>query len=383
MKLHRVFLFLAAALLAGAAGAWVTVRCLDPKMASPYDTAPATAPSEEASGEFEFGQRVDLSLAAEKTLPAVVSVKAMGSAALGNTSGSGVIIDADGFIATNRHVIEGSKRVFITLHDRREFWADLIGVDEATDLALLKIDGKGELPFATFGNSDSLRTGQWLLAMGNPFGLRSTVTAGILSARGRSIDVLAGAERIESFLQTDAAVNPGSSGGGLVNSKGELIGINTAILSESGRHEGFNFAIPGNLAKRVLEDLRQYGEVRRATLGVYLQTVNAAQAKKSGLELARGVIVTKPTRNGAALRAGIETGDVILAINGIEVNSAQEMQEVLSRYRPGERVRVSYIRRKRAREITVTLRGNTSIQPRQVNDRDFLAPSRGSRITVQ
>ncbi|OAV45397.1 hypothetical protein A3850_013240 [Lewinella sp. 4G2] len=259
-------------------------------------------------------------------------------------------------------MIDGSERIRVTLYDRRELWAEVIGSDLDTDLALLKVEADELLASAVFGDSDSLQIGDWLLAIGNPFGLRSTVTAGILSARGRSIDALRGEARIESFLQTDAAVNPGSSGGALVNDRGELIGINTAILSESGRHEGFNFAIPGNLAKRVLSDLKNYGEVRRATLGVYVQTVNDAQARTAGMQRAKGVILKRLIAGEAAMRSGLEVGDILLSIDGISVQSAQQMQEVLSRYEPGASVRLAYWRAKRNRSVRVTLGGNEPAQ---------------------
>jgi S1-C subfamily serine protease len=195
-----------------------------------------------------------------------------------------------------------------------------------------------------------------VLAVGNPFSLNSTVTAGIVSAKGRSIDVLESKDRIESFIQTDAAVNPGNSGGALVNTNGELIGINTAILTNSGRHEGFAFAIPGNLASRVLADLEHYGEVKRAHLGVYIQAVNDAQAKSLGLASASGVLITNLTPNGAALRAGLEVGDVMTALNGVAISSAPKMQEQLSRYRPGRKIRINYIRNGRKRSTTAQLR---------------------------
>ncbi|MTB51068.1 S1C family serine protease [Lewinella sp. W8] len=300
--------------------------------------------------------------AAEKVTPGVVFVRSfrermsrMEPNLESSTTGSGVIISPDGLIATNNHVIEGAERIRIVLGDKREFDASVMGVDESTDLALLSINGK-DLPNLEFGNSDSLQIGEWVLAVGNPFNLNSTVTAGIVSAKGRSIDVLEPEDRIESFIQTDAAVNPGNSGGALVNTNGELIGINTAIITNSGRHEGYAFAIPGNLALRVLNDLRDFGEVKRAVLGVYIQGVNDAQAKRLGLGTAKGVLITNLTPDGAALRAGLEIGDVMTALNGVDINSAPEMQEQLSRYRPGERLRITYLRNGRERKATALLR---------------------------
>jgi Do/DeqQ family serine protease len=312
---------------------------------------------------FTSSSPTDFIAAAEGVTPAVVSIRCFGQRtsrlepnARITTTGSGVIIDAKGLIATNNHVIEGAERIRVLLEDKREFDAEVIGVDESTDLALLRIRPNGKLPILTFGNSDSLRVGEWVLAVGNPFSLNSTVTAGIVSAKGRSIDVLEAADRIESFIQSDAAVNPGNSGGALVNTNGELVGINTAILTNSGRHEGFAFAIPGNLASRVLNDLQQFGEVKRARLGVYIQAVNDAQAKRLGLKTATGVLITNLTPNGAALRAGLEVGDVMTALNDVAISSAPEMQEQLSRYRPGQKIRVSYIRNGRKRSATALLR---------------------------
>ncbi|NJB85587.1 Do/DeqQ family serine protease [Lewinella marina] len=313
--------------------------------------------------------------AAERVTPAVVSVRSymregLLSGAGGNsvTTGSAVIISPDGLVATNNHVIEGARRIRITLQDRREFNARVVGVDESTDLALLKINAT-DLPTAHFGNSDSLRVGEWVLAVGNPYSLNSTVTTGIVSAKGRSIDVLRPDDRIESFIQTDAAVNPGNSGGALVNTAGELIGINTAIITNSGRHEGYAFAIPGNLARRVLNDLRDYGEVQRAVLGVWIQGINDAQAKQLRLPAASGALITDLTPNGPAARAGLQMGDVMTAINGVAINSSPEMQEQLSRYRPGQRVQVTFIRDGESRSKTVLLTDKTNRPGTLVSER--------------
>jgi Do/DeqQ family serine protease len=323
---------------------------------------------------FTSSSPTDFIAAAESVTPTVVFIRCFGQRtsrmepnAESSTTGSGVIIDKSGLIATNNHVIKGATRIRVLLEDKREFDAEVIGVDESTDLALLRIRPGGELPSLVFGNSDSLRVGEWVLAVGNPFSLNSTVTAGIVSAKGRSIDVLEATDRIESFIQTDAAVNPGNSGGALVNTNGELIGINTAIMTNSGRHEGFAFAIPGNLASRVINDLRQFGEVKRARLGVYIQAVNDAQAKSLGLDAATGVLITNLTPNGAALRAGLEVGDVMTALNDVAISSAPEMQEQLSRYRPGQKIRVSYVRNGRNRSATVLLRDKTNHPKALVN----------------
>lgn len=303
------------------------------------------------------------SVAADLTTPSVVYIRSYYQASsrwepnapLSSSSGSGIIISPDGLIATNNHVITGAQRIKVMLPDQQEYEAEVLGVDPATDLALLKIAARG-LPFLAFGNSDSLRVGEWVLAIGNPFNLESTVTAGIVSAKGRSIDVLEGDDRIESFIQTDAAVNPGNSGGALVNERGELVGINTAIITNSGRHEGFAFAIPGNLARRILEDLRDFGEVERAVIGVYVQKMNAAQARQLGISETQGALVTKIRSGGAAEEAGLEVGDVILTVNKATVTSPSEMQEVISKYRPGDRITVSYIRKKKEEKLLITLR---------------------------
>lgn len=302
-------------------------------------------------------------LAAARTTPSVVYIRTFygkssrwePNAAATNGSGSGVIIDPNGLIATNHHVIEGADRIKVILADQQEYSADVIGVDPTTDLALLRVDAT-DLPSLPFGNSDSLKVGEWVLAVGNPFNLASTVTAGIVSAKGRSIDVLDGEDRIESFIQTDAAVNPGNSGGALINERGELVGINTAIMTNSGRHEGFAFAIPGNLARRILKDLRDYGEVERALIGVYVQRINAAQAERLGLENVKGALVTRLRPEGAAADAGLEVGDVILNINDFSVTSPAEVQEQISKYRPGDRVTVTFIRSEKEAEVTIILR---------------------------
>jgi S1-C subfamily serine protease len=264
--------------------------------------------------------------------------------------------------------VEEVKALTVTLADKREYRATLVGSDPATDLALLHIKAD-ELPAATFGNSDSLRIGEWVIAIGNPLRLNSTVTAGIVSAKGRSIDVLEYEDRIESFIQSDVAVNPGSSGGALVNTSGELIGINTAILTNSGRHEGYTFAVPANLARRVLDDLRDFGRVKRAVLGAYVQEVNAAQARRFRLPAARGAIITELVPSGSAWLGGLEIGDVLQEINGVAINSRSEMQEQLSRYRPGQRVRVTYVRHGRTRRLTLLLRGNEERSQRLVSVR--------------
>jgi len=306
--------------------------------------------------------------AAEAVRPAVVNIRTIqggkgfdlwGANSMGTSSGSGVIISADGFIITNNHVIENSENIEVTLNDRREFSAKLIGSDPSTDLALLKIKGV-DIPYLSFGNSDSLRIGEWVLAVGNPFNLESTVTAGIVSAKGRSIDILEGQDRIESFIQTDAAVNPGNSGGALVNTAGELIGINTAIITRSGRYEGYSFAVPANLARKVISDLRDYGQVQRGLLGVFIDEVNNTRAEELGLASIEGVYITRVTPGGGADDAGLQQGDVIVSINGIKTKTLPEMQEQVGRYRPGNTLEIEFIRKGKQSKARVTLKNKSN-----------------------
>jgi serine protease Do len=250
--------------------------------------------------------------------------------------GSGVIISDQGHVVTNFHVIDGADRIHVTLADKRQFEAAVVGTDPSTDLAVLKIDTRGETPVVVLGNSDNLSVGEWVLAVGNPFRLTSTVTAGIVSALGRQVNIIDDTFRIEDFIQTDAAINPGNSGGALVNLEGELIGINTAIATESGSYEGYGFAVPVNLMERVVSDLIAYGDVRRGFLGVTIGDVDARTANRIGLARIGGVFVNEVTPGGAADRAGLKDGDVVLSISGRPVNAPNELQSVVARYRPGE-----------------------------------------------
>lgn len=300
--------------------------------------------------------------AAEVATPAVVNIRALletggsiwSGGSLTGSSGSGVILSPDGFIVTNHHVVERSTDIKVTLSDKREYKAKLVGSDPSTDVALLKID-EVELPFLFFGNSDSVRIGEWVLAVGNPFNLESTVTAGIISAKGRNINILGGAS-IESFIQTDAAVNPGNSGGALVNTAGELIGINTAIITESGSYEGYSFAVPSNLVQKVIRDLREFGEVQRAYLGVKIQDLDSETARDIGLPNAEGVYINYITTRGAAEDAGLEAGDVVIGINNTKVKSTSELQEYVGRFRPGDQVSIEYWRGGKKSRIRVTLK---------------------------
>ncbi len=310
----------------------------------------------------------DFIAAAEAVTPSVVNIKTQqsggsfdfwGSNAYGTSSGSGIIISADGYIVTNNHVIEEGTKIGVTLNDKREFEAELIGNDPSTDLALLKIDAE-KLPYMRLGNSDSLRVGEWVLAVGNPFNLESTVTAGIVSAKGRSIDILEGQDRIESFIQTDAAVNPGNSGGALVNTNGELIGVNTAIITRSGRYEGYSFAVPSNLVRKVIRDLRDYGVVQRGMLGVFIDKMTTERAKELGLDAIEGVYITRVSPDSGADDAGLQKGDVIIGINGVKTRTMPEMQEQVGRYRPGNTIHVEYFRAGKKQLAKVLLKNKSN-----------------------
>ncbi len=277
--------------------------------------------------------------------------------------GSGVILSEDGYIVTNNHVIERAQKVKVILNNKQEYDARIIGADPSTDLALLKIDAKN-LPFLTYGNSDNLKLGEWVLAVGNPFNLTSTVTAGIVSARARNLGINTDQYSIESFIQTDAAVNPGNSGGALVNQQGNLVGINTAIASRTGSYAGYSFAVPVSIVKKVVEDLKEYGEVQRALLGINISDVTATLAEEKGLDKVEGVYVVAVTENGAAREAGLKEGDVILNVAGEAVNSTAELQEKVSRFRPGDDIKIIIKRKNDKKQFTVTLRnkhGDTQI----------------------
>ncbi|MBL7794161.1 MAG: Do family serine endopeptidase, partial [Saprospiraceae bacterium] len=325
--------------------------------------------------------------AAERVTAAVVNIKTMqesrfdlwGNGSVGTSSGSGVIITPDGYIVTNNHVVEDGDQVEVTLNDKREYKADIIGIDPSTDLALLKIKGK-EMPYLDLGNSDSLRVGEWVLAVGNPFNLESTVTAGIVSAKGRSIDILEGQDRIESFIQTDAAVNPGNSGGALVNTNGELVGINTAIITRSGRYEGYSFAVPANLVRKVIKDLRDFGVVQRGILGVFVDEINNARAEELGLKTVQGVYITRVTPGSGADEAGLQKGDVIIAINGVKTRTMPEMQEQVGRYRPGNKLNVEFFRNGKMNKAEVVLKDKSNNTIAQAADEANMLTNLGFEV---
>ena len=323
-----------------------------------------------------FESDVSFTTAAEKTVNSVVHVTTQYEMAShrdpfselfygGGTStqiatGSGVIISDDGYIITNNHVVDGADKIEITLNNERTYTAAVIGKDPNTDLALLKINEKG-LPFINFGNSDDVKIGEWVLAVGNPFNLTSTVTAGIISAKARNINILqrgSGSKDfpLESFIQTDAAVNPGNSGGALVSATGYLIGINTAIASQTGSYTGYSFAIPSNIVKKVTEDLLEYGIVQRAFIGVSIQNVNQQVANDYKLPNLKGVIVNGIIEDGAAKSAGIQVNDVILKVGSIEVNDVPELQEQIGSFRPGEKASITIRRGSEIKSLIIVLR---------------------------
>lgn len=350
------------------------------------------------SSPMPIGNPGDFVYAAEKTTPAVVHIKAKivrqvnnrrvpsifedffgGGDPFGGRSpqreegfgtGSGVIISADGYIVTNNHVVADSEELTVSLTDKRQLKAKVVATDPNTDLAVIKVESNG-LPYLTFGNSDDLRVGEWVLAVGNPFELESTVTAGIVSAKGRGIGILGsdGSSKatnpLESFIQTDAAVNPGNSGGALVNLKGELVGINTAILSKTGNFAGYSFAVPVSIVRKVSGDLLKFGAVQRAFLGVNVQEVNGEVAEKLDLSVNKGVYVAEfPENNSSAKAAGVKIGDVITKVDGIDIDSRSKLMETVGRHKPGDVVKVTVNRSGQTRDINVTLKnlnGNTNV----------------------
>ena len=269
--------------------------------------------------------------------------------------GSGVVISPDGYIVTNNHVVEGANKIEVTFNDKHKRTATIIGNDPSTDLALIKVDAN-DLEYLTFADSDKVRVGEWVLAVGNPFNLTSTVTAGIVSAKARNINILGDGSTIESFIQTDAAINPGNSGGALVNMDGKLIGVNAAIASRTGSYEGYSFAIPSNIVKKVIEDFLQYGSLQRAYLGVSIAEITEELAEAKGIEVTSGIYIMDIHENGGAKAAGLKKDDIILSINNISVNSNSQLLGVISQYRPGDKVKVKIKRNGNIIEKEVTLK---------------------------
>lgn len=274
-------------------------------------------------------------------------------------SGSGVIYTQDGYILTNNHVVEGATELEVTLFDKRKFKAKIVGTDPKTDLAIIKIESN-DLPAMDLGDSDEAKVGQWVLAVGNPFDLTSTVTAGIISAKGRNIQLLGGGNAIESFIQTDAAVNPGNSGGALVDATGKLLGINSAIATRTGSFAGYSFAIPINLAKRIADDIIQHGSYQRAFLGVSISDLDSEYAQELGLDLSQGVVVEELLDGGSAQYAGILPKDVITGVDGRTVKSVAELQEVVGRAKVNDILNITLFRKGRRMEVPVRLRKGNS-----------------------
>jgi serine protease Do len=276
--------------------------------------------------------------------------------------GSGVIVSADGYIVTNNHVIEKAENVDVKLNDNRILTAKVVGRDPSSDIALLKVEASN-LPYVRYGDSDELKLGEWVLAVGNPFNLTSTVTAGIVSAKGRSLAIIESDNRVESFIQTDAALNMGNSGGALVNTKGLLVGITTAILSPSGAYAGNSFAVPVNIVKKIINDLIEFGEVQRAIIGVNIRDVNSEDAKEHKLKEIRGVYITNIVANSSAEEAGLQSDDIITSFNGIPVRTSAELQEQVGKYSPGDKATVTYLRKGTERTASIVLKniaGNTN-----------------------
>ncbi|MBK8620562.1 MAG: trypsin-like peptidase domain-containing protein [Saprospiraceae bacterium] len=299
--------------------------------------------------------------AAEKGKLSVVYIKCLyknqtESSVRSQNNGSGVLISDDGYIVTNYHVVEGAGKITITLSDKRVFEGVLVGSDENSDLALLKIEAN-QLPYLMMSNSDSLSIGEWVLAVGNPFNLQSTVTAGIVSAKTRNINMME-KNGVESFIQTDAAVNPGSSGGALINTKGHLVGINTAIVSEKGQYEGFSFAIPVNVVKKIVKDLKEYGVVQRGWLGVEFEDPDDITAKELNLDPIRGALISSVNKNGAAYLAGIKPMDVILEVDEKPVTNTAYFMELISLYRPGEKLTIKVWRKNQIISLMVVLKNH-------------------------
>ncbi|GAB4492818.1 MAG: trypsin-like peptidase domain-containing protein [Saprospiraceae bacterium] len=372
-------------ILAGAIGGLVTfgaVKAFDKPQQ--VNTAPATPVREVNYGGAPVP--FDFTKAAEKSMPAVVHIKASESQQharqrlqeqrysdpfeyfFGRSfgyepiprsgTGSGVIYTSDGYILTNNHVVEFADEFIVTLHDNREFKATLVGRDANTDMAVIKIDAKN-LPFIELGNSDDVKVGEWALAVGNPFDLASTVTAGIISAKGRDINIIKSDKALESFIQTDAAVNPGNSGGALVDVNGRLIGINSAIATPTGVFAGYSFAIPVNLVKRIADDLIKYGEYRRPYLGIDISTLDSELANNLGISYVQGVVVRKVYQNGSAANSDLKPNDVVIKINGKNVTTTAELREAVGRSEVGETMVLTVVRNGKEKEIPIRLKTRT------------------------
>lgn len=380
--MKKGFLTVLLSVLAGGITAYAVVKATEPKTIEPAVTSTIV---KDASGNAVEYRTVnlaetdypDFTYAAESAVEAVVYVEVtvqsqsrsidpfefffgfgngygFGQPREQRGSGSGVIIRPDGYIVTNNHVVAGATKVSVTLNDNRQYDATVVGTDPATDVAIIKVDATG-LPTIPMGNSDNLRLGEWVLAIGSPLGaqLRSTITAGIVSAKGRSMPDNSGEFKIESFIQTDAAVNPGNSGGALVNKKGELVGINTAIVSQTGAYSGYSFAVPVNIVKRVAQDLMDFGSVKRAVLGIRMGNVDKKFADEMKLSSVSGVYINEVLKGTAADKAGLKENDVIVAIDGQKITDGASVQAKVNGYHPGDKATITYIRDGKTQEAQV------------------------------
>ena len=401
--MKKAFLFLGFAALAAATGgitAWAVVGNRGTEVAYVEREVERTPALGNHFTSYQNDKYPDLTYAAENAVKAVVNIEAIQQVEMPRrgydpfleffgipqdygygdgrpqyreqrAGGSGVIISEDGYIVTNNHVVDGASKLKVKLNDGRTFDAKLIGTDSATDLALLKVEAK-DLPTLPFGSSDALRLGEWVLAIGSPFDLQSTITAGIVSAKARQLGAIPNDFRIESFIQTDAAVNPGNSGGALVNTHGELVGINTLIKSQTGSYVGYSFAIPETIVRKVVVDLKEFGVVQRALLGIQFRVVDQdfldAEGEELGIKDLGGAYVASVVEGGAASEAGIRKGDVILAIDGVKITEPSTLQEQIARHRPNDTVKLSVKRDGDVKQIEVTLRnkaGKTELMTKE------------------
>lgn len=373
--MKKGLLIVALAAVAGGLTAWIVAKSAMPETAGTITQV--VGDSQYRTVNLSLDNYPDFTYAAESAIDAVVYVKVVSREmsrqapsifdfffGYGGTpqerervgSGSGVIIREDGYIVTNNHVIEGATDIEVTLTNNKTFKAELIGTDPATDVALIKVDAQG-LPVIPFGDSDKLRLGEWVLAIGSPYNLRSTVTAGIVSAKGRSIPDNSREFKIESFIQTDAAVNPGNSGGALVDKAGNLVGINTAIVSQTGAYAGYSFAVPVNIVKRIVDDLMDFGSVRRAVLGVVMSPITQEIADKLKLSSLNGVYIVEVSPGSAAEQAGVKKEDVLVKIDSVQVTNASSVQEMVSGFYPGDKATLTVIRGGKEKELEVTFKG--------------------------
>ncbi|MBQ0080825.1 MAG: trypsin-like peptidase domain-containing protein [Alistipes sp.] len=388
--MKKIFEIVGVVLLSAAVAAFITTKIVRNSIENAIVTVSPSSQDPLSNTETRFvsfsaKDYPDLTYAAENAVKAVVNIEAISEVSIqrgfdpfleffgfgqgyGNgqpekreqrSGGSGVIISKDGYIVTNNHVVDGATKLRVKLSDDRTFDARIIGRDPTTDVALIKIDAD-QLPCLVFGSSDELRLGEWVLAIGSPFDLRSTITAGIVSAKARQLDVIPSEFRIESFIQTDAAVNPGNSGGALVNSRGELVGINTVIKSSTGSYIGYSFAVPESIVRKVVYDLKEYGVVQRALLGITYRYVDQdfidQMGKETGIDQVGGVYVASVVEGGAASESGVRKGDVITAIDGVKITSPTILSEQIGKHRPNEKVSLEIRRSNSIKNIVVTLR---------------------------